>query len=291
MNKRISVCGMLLLLLVGGCAERKNDVVSSNYSPALVAPAASAGPAAAPGPGQGAVAAPRARAITVTTVLRVKDVDATTRQIRAAAEHVGGYIADTALTGSDAYRSARIDLKVPAPQLRGFLTVLSDVGQTSSYAETAEDVTDQLTDLDARLRNARAQEKRILEIMAAKTASLGETIEVERELGRLRETIERLDAQQRTLGSRVDFVLVHVTLDMNTPPELAAWQTPGKSLKAAGKGGLNASATFFMGLAMVVVAAAPTVIPLSLPFIALAYVLRRRRRMREAAVLLASTGH
>lgn len=223
----------------------------------------------------------RARAITVDTSLTVGDVDASARTLRDALERSGGYVADANMSGLGDDRSAMLDLRVPAPALRPFLATLAGSGETGSYSERSEDVTEQITDLKARLGNARAQEKRILELMSVKAATLAETIEAEKELSRIRETIERLDAQDRNVETRVSYVTVRVSLKGRT---VDAWRAPGSSIARAAATGVRGAAAFFVYVGMALAVVLPTILPMGLLVFGLFVVLRARAAKKRAAL-------
>lgn len=258
-----------LVALLSGCRKSEAPGDSSELS----------APAAASATPAGAVAAPRSRAITVDTTLKVGDVDTTARTVREALDRSGGYVADASSSGTGDDRTAHFDVRVPAESLRAFLAAIAGTGETASYTERTEDVTDQVTDLKARLTNARAQEKRVLELMATRTSGLGEVLEAEKELARIRESIERLDAQDRAVGARVSYATVRIAL---VPHVVPAFRTPGKSLAHAAETGLKGAAAFFVYAAMAVVTVGPTLLPFALLVAAAIFVARRRAERRVA---------
>ena len=73
------------------------------------------------------------------------------------------------------------------------------------------DVTDQATDLEIRLANARALRAR-LEALLADATTVTEVLEVERELSRVTTEVEQLDGQLRALADRVALSTVRVTV-------------------------------------------------------------------------------
>lgn len=229
----------------------------------------------------GTVPQVRARAITVDTSLTVGNVDASARTLRDALERSGGYVADANMSGLGDERVAMLDLRVPAQALKPFLATLAGTGETASYTERAEDVTDQLTDLKARLGNARAQEKRILELMSAKTANLAETIEAEKELSRIRESIERLDAQDRNVETRVSYVTVRVSLKGQTAD---AWRSPGASIARATATGVRGAAAFFVYVGMALAMVLPTLLPIGLLVFGFVFAVRARGNKKRAAL-------
>jgi hypothetical protein len=267
-----SLFGLLLLFVVApfgtGCAK-----ASRPHDEGLAPSSAPASP--------GAVPQVRARAIIVDTSLTVGDVDASGRTLRDALERSGGYVADANMSGLGDDRSAVLDLRVPAQALKPFLATLAGTGETASYTERAEDVTEQITDLKARLGNARAQEKRILELMSAKTATLAETIEAEKELSRIRESIERLDAQDRNVETRVSYATVRVSL---TGHSVDAWRSPGSSIARAAATGVRGAAAFFVYVGMALAMVLPTLLPIGLLVFGVVFAIRARGSKRRTAL-------
>ncbi|MBI5544906.1 MAG: DUF4349 domain-containing protein [Deltaproteobacteria bacterium] len=200
------------------------------------------------------VLAERALTLSIITRLAVRDVDEAAKRIRSEVSRTGGYLADLTLAPE---REARLDARIPAGRLRDFREALVPLGKIESEMEKAEDVTDQRIDLGARLRNAALQEKRLLQLLDVRTGTLADVVAIEKELAAVREIIERSDAQRQSLEERVGLAEVSITLTRSLGP---AWQTPIASLAEAGRGGLEACAGLLFGLAMAVVASAPTLV-------------------------------
>lgn len=266
---------LVALVLVTGCGK------SRSFADEPAPPTAAASPAAPPpAAGDTAPTAPRARAVSVDTTLHVRDVEASARAVREGVARSGGYVADASTSGGGEERTARFDVRVPEHALAGFLAALSGAGETASYSERTEDVTFELADTKARLASARAEEKRLLELMATRTASLADVLAAEKELARVRETIERYDAQERTIEHRVAFATVRVTL---APHAVATYETPGKSIARAAAAGVRGAASFFLFAAMAIVAVLPTLLPLALVTALVVLVVRRMRARRPVA--------
>lgn len=265
---RIWAVLFVLCLFGAGCAKAER-------SPA---PTVTAGVSAA-SPKNDAIVVGRALVVTEDVRVTVTDVDAAATRIRSEVARAGGYIADSSINGKDEERRATFVLRVPSSGVRDLRAALAGAGEVTSDNEKVQDVTEEHADLEARLHNARVQEKRVLEIMASKAGTIAETIDAERELARIRETIERLEAQKRALDSRIDFATVNVTL---SAPATAAWQTPAKSIASAANSGVHAAKAFFTYAAMTIAAVAPTLAPFVAMGIAVAMILRRRRAVAVA---------
>jgi hypothetical protein len=105
-----------------------------------------------------------------------------------------------------------MQIRVPQEQLETSLDFLAKLGTVQRRTLTAEDVTDQLVDNEARLRNLRKQESTLLKIME-RSGSVGDVLKVANELSNVRQNIERLDAQLKSLRSRVAYSTITLTLE------------------------------------------------------------------------------
>jgi hypothetical protein len=216
----------------------------------------------------------------VTTVdvdLRVTDVEATATKLRTETERAGGYVEHGTMTGDADDRSASYDLRIPKSELVSVRKTIG-LGRVESENEKVDDVTQQHADIDARLRNARAHETRLLEIMANRAGTVGELLDTEKELARVREDVEKLDAQKRTLDGQIDLATIHVLVSHATP---SMFETPGKSIAHAWSAGLHGARAFFVCAAMVLAASSPTLVPIFAMVAFFVWLARRARRPRE----------
>lgn len=126
----------------------------------------------------------------------------------------GGFIASSnSLQGSEEGRQAAGSLvvRVPSENFDATRQQLIDLGDLQSQQLKGDDVGGQLADLDARLRNLRSHEEAI-RLLMTKTGTIGETIEVQRQLSTVREQIEQLAAQQARLNDAVAYATITLAL-------------------------------------------------------------------------------
>jgi hypothetical protein len=119
------------------------------------------------------------------------------------------------ITVSDPRRGERVltaTLRVPSAKLDEVLASLRQLGQVVEESQDGEDVTQQSVDLDARLSNARASEKRLQGILANRTGRLSDVLEVEREISRVRGEIERMEASRQALDGRITHAVVSLSI-------------------------------------------------------------------------------
>ncbi|MBX3193216.1 MAG: DUF4349 domain-containing protein [Labilithrix sp.] len=287
-NQALGLVVIALALATGAGCSHDEAPSHAASAPALAAPAASNAPVSADQPpGAGApLAAGQALIVTMELKMTTSDVRAATARIRGEVERAGGYVSDATESGSDEARTADIEVRVPTDRTKGLRESLASAGQIYSDVEKVEDVTEQRADLKARLQNARVQEKRVLEIMSHKSSTIGEVLEAERELSRVRESIERLEAQERSMEGKIALATVKIHVGREpvvTEPEPEAWRTPGKSILRAGGAGLRAAAALGVYAAMAIAASAPITIPVgAIVAIAIAFARKRKREQLRA---------
>ena len=233
--------------------------------------------AAPPSHGGGATGPARDIVMTVDEDLRAKDVEAASAKVRAETEAAGGYVEHGNIAGDSDDRRATYDLRIPKTELASVRKTIAGLGHVESENEKADDVTEQHADTDARLRNAQTHEKRLLEVMANRAGTVSELVETEKELARVREEVEKLDAEKRTLDAKIAMASVHLSISRDAP---SAFETPGKSIAHAFVAGLHGARALFVGAAVVLAAAAPTLVPLLAFALACFWLIRRVRARR-----------
>lgn len=142
-------------------------------------------------------------------------------------------------------RQMNLQLRVPQGNLEAALDALRNLGTVEAQSISADDVSSQLVDLQARVRNLRKSEEALLEIIE-RSGSIPEVLEVSRELSTVREAIERQEAQLKNLQNQVAYSTITLTLVSPATLESSAdpigetlgatWQTASSSMKALSVG-------------------------------------------------------
>ncbi len=262
----------LCVALTPGCQAQDAAV----EAPRAATDDATAGPAARPG-------TERSRTVTLTMSLTVDDVGASVDRLRAYADAHDGYVESAEVSASnDGYATVR--LRLPAAQMSATRDELRSLGEVTSEQETVEDVTAQRADLGARLRNARAQETRLLALLTDEAATLADVLSIESELSRVRERVERLEAQHRVLEG--DIAQAHYTVTLS-PRSASYWTEPGAAIAGAAARGTEAAWAVAVTGAVVLAAAAPTLLMLAFAlwifYRVVRFAFRRRAKVAPAA--------
>ncbi len=145
--------------------------------------------------------------VTVTISLEVDDVRRAASKVEELAYSLGGYVQHSSITGERGY----LTIKVPKADLETALSRIRSLGDVKREEMNTVDLTDAIVDLDARLRNARAEEKRLLDLMS-KAENVRDLLEIEERLSAVRERIERLQAVKERMERRVDYATINIDL-------------------------------------------------------------------------------
>jgi len=172
--------------------------------------------------------------------------------------HHQGYFGDMNLTSpTDTGRTLTAAIRVPASQLDATLGELRRLGHVESESQSGEDVTAQSVDLDARLINARHTEERLTDLLRQRTGDLADVLAVEKELDNTRGEIERMEAEQKALATRVAYATVNVTLTEGHPA-LAA--STFSRLRNAAADGFHSLAAAIVAVALFLLAWGPSIV-------------------------------
>jgi hypothetical protein len=169
--------------------------------------------------------------------LIVDDVKRSAQDIRNVTSQAGGFVTDSRITDrQDAdggtVRGA-ITIKVPADDFQATIDNLKELAvRVASERTSARDVTEQLTDLEARLRNARRTEQQYLNILD-QAESIDDILQVQERVSEIRERIERLEANQQQLRDQVQMATINIDLTAEEDVQVAGitWK-PLNEIKA-----------------------------------------------------------
>ena len=144
-------------------------------------------------------------------ILEVESVEGAALQVQSIASSLGGYVERMASAGGSIAPRSDIILKVPQAQFASVMERIEFLGEVQYRSLGSEDVTDQHVDLTARLSSLR-QEEQGLSALLERSSSVAELLNVERELSRVRTSIDRTQWQLELLERQVDLATIHVAL-------------------------------------------------------------------------------
>jgi len=169
-------------------------------------------------------------------------------------------------------REARLTLKVPPDRFESVLDSLAELGQALERDVKAQDVTEEVVDVEGRLKTAQASAERLRTLLGG-AASTADVVAVEAELAKRESEIESLQGRLRVLDSRVDLATIDVRLTERADLEVNR-DVPG-FLKA-----LRAGWVALLNVVLAFVAVAGFLLPFA-PFVVAGWWAVRRYRSRH----------
>jgi hypothetical protein len=143
--------------------------------------------------------------------LLVNDVGQSIDKIGSLANAAGGFVEKSTQTNSGGH-SATVTLRVPAARLDQVIAQIKGLA-TAVDRESVEarDVTREYIDLDARLRNAQAEEAQYLQILKRAT-TIKDTLDVTEKLSDVRGRIEQMQGEMKFLVAQIDMSTLEISL-------------------------------------------------------------------------------
>jgi hypothetical protein len=136
-----------------------------------------------------------------------------------------GYASKLRMVGEPSGSLLTATLRVPSSEFASVVTDLKTLGKVEHEEQTADEITQQRADLEARLTNAQNRLRRLQE-WSAKVDKWGTPLDVQRQLSAVSAEIARLEAERVSYEHRVTFsnVLFSMKEEITPPVETFAAQ-------------------------------------------------------------------
>jgi hypothetical protein len=171
--------------------------------------------------------------------LEVEEVDTSYHRVQQIATAAGGFVADSTFTGTDDRHRATLTIRVPAAQFNDVIDQLRELSiNVRSVSTSAQDVTEEYTDLQSALRNLRAVEAQYLELLG-RANQIGDILQVQERLNGVRSQIDRIEGRIRLLDDLAD--LATLTVSLRPASDAAVTTEPPSGLGGAVREAWDAS--------------------------------------------------
>jgi hypothetical protein len=219
--------------------------------------------------------------------VEVTDLPAALQQAKGLVANLSGYIAGSKESNDGDYAYASITYRFPVERWDDALAGLRALGQkVLSENTTANDVTADVVDMDARLANLRAAETQYMAIMA-KAVTIDDVLKVQRQLNETRGQIEQLQAQRDNLANRA--ALATLTVNWRVPVTAVSTVKQGWDLGAEVDRAFAALVGMGQTLASIAIWLLIAVMPIVIPTVLIALVGYRILRPRANRVTMEDT--
>ena len=227
------------------------------------------------------------RKIVYTASMRMESTrfDDARAALLAAVEDCGGYLESTDQSGSakEGSRWVSYTVRVPAVKYTAFLEQAGQAGSVLNLNESAQDITLEYVDVQARLESLESKKAR-LEALADKAETTADLLEIENQLTEVQYQLESYTRQMKVMDNQVDYCTVDISL------REVATLTPtgvsfGERIADAFTGGWTAFAAFVQDAVVAIIYNLPLLFIFGILAAVLVPVLRKRRqnKRRKAA--------
>ncbi len=201
--------------------------------------------------------------------MRVTDANDATTKISDLATGFGGSILTKSLNKDiNDQLSGYITIQVAADKFDPAFSGVKALGtEVTSESVSAEDVTEQVIDIEVRLKNARAEEQSYLAVLA-KAETVEDILAVQQYLYQVRQTIEQLEAQQKYLSTQTTYSVITVFITEETVvkiggQEFRPWQAAVDAVQMV----ISGFQAFIIALIQVLIIGVAILIPASLIYL------------------------
>lgn len=217
---------------------------------------------------------------TAELTVQVKDVPKALDAARTTTENAGGFVGkETTTRDEEGAEQTQVVLRVPVEKYDEVLADLQGAGKLLQRTANAQDVTDQVVDVNSRIATQRASVARIRELMD-KATKLSDVVTLEGELSTREADLESLLARQASLKDRT--TLATVTLSLSEKPVVKADKDGDPGIADALAGGWDAFVTMLRWIVVALAAVLPFLAGLALLVVVWLRLIRPRLPRRPA---------
>jgi predicted outer membrane protein len=215
---------------------------------------------------------------TATIQVIVDDLDAAQKKLDALRKSHKAYVANANVSGqTGSQRSGTWTIRLPVEQFEAFRKALLDFGYPQQNSLSSEDITRQYYSLESRMRNAEATEKRLLAHLE-KSKETKDTLAIEKELDRVRGTIEEMKGQLQVWQTLTALTTVNLTFIEKKNYQPPQEPTFASRIGDTFSGSVDALASFGRGVTLFLVALVPWLPLLAVIVVPVWWMVRRSRR-------------
>ncbi len=221
------------------------------------------------------IAVPRKIIYTGELHLACENLEVATEKLESRIKSFGGYIGNASHSGNrGTVRESTWTIRLPSEKFDSFIKFAVTIGELQSNTRQAQDVSEEFYDVEARLKNKKIEEARLVELLKRATGKLSEVLTVEKELSRVREEAERIEGRLRFLRNQTDLSTITVTIQ-----EIKNFQPEGPpTVKTQVSRTFDASIDAMKQLGLAALLFVVAVIPWALPIGLIIWLIARKSR-------------
>lgn len=190
-----------------------------------------------------------------------EDVRVASQNIGKKAQSLGGYTESEEIMEY----SCNASIRIPSEKAEVFVEYLEKTFEVSSKNKSIEDVTDVYIDNDARLKNLRAEESQVLEILK-RANTVDEILKVQSELYKIREEIEVLESRKKNWDRQIDYstIKLYISKKQIVNDKKVKILSSNEFFSSMWKGFINTTTALVLSLQTIVIFLFSNLIPIGI---------------------------
>lgn len=225
--------------------------------------------------------------------MQTTEFDEAVAKLEQSVKDFGGFVQDSGVQGhartmSDGTtviqdRWAHYVVRIPTDKFDLFMTSADGIGNVTNSSRSAQNVTSQYTDYEARLTSLTIQEERLLD-MLKQSGDLDSLITLEARLSEVRYEIESIERNLRNLDQRLAYSTIELDVSEveKYTPYVPVTRTFGEKLADAFSDGWTGFMDGVEDFVLFLAESLLTLIFLAAVVVVIVMLIRRRRRIRKA---------
>lgn len=225
--------------------------------------------------------------------IETTDFDSAMATIDQMVQSYGGFVESSNIYGNTEYqpdgtsriinRNVDYQLRIPCAHFHTFMQSSGNIGNVLNTSTTADNITSQFSDTEARKESLLIQEERLLDMMG-QTTEVESLIELESRLSEVRYEIEALERQLINWQNSVDYSTINLSMyevEIYTPVATRD-RTFGEKMSDAFFSGWRNFSNWAQDALISLTAALPTLLLLAVITALIIFLIRRGKKRREA---------
>jgi hypothetical protein len=145
-----------------------------------------------------------------------------------------GYTAKLRMVGQPSGSALSATLRVPASEYDSALAELKSIGNVERDEESADEIVQQHSELEARLQNAQNAERHLQQLLKDNPVKPGVPTSAEQQLALLRTDIDRMQGERRAFDDRAVFSNIYFSIREERPAPAETFSSQLRSAAASG---------------------------------------------------------
>ncbi|MBT3231158.1 DUF4349 domain-containing protein [Candidatus Uhrbacteria bacterium] len=211
--------------------------------------------------------------------LIVEDINTAADQLSAIATQYNGTVTNRYIYSRGDYTYGDIELKVEESQFDSAMNSIKDIAQSvTSENVNADDVTEQVIDIQARLSNSQAEEVAYVSVLNQAT-TVEDILNVQYYLSNVREEIERYEAQLEHYQGATSYSTISIYLEQATSITLGSDEfRPLQTIKDSAQTVIRLFQGLVLGVIELAIVGGAAIIPILILFFGGRWIYRKYRK-------------